>query len=70
MNWYIRKWRKNAKWLVKIGQAPSYEELARQQLWQLEDTRPNKDKELEEQLNDFQKEIVDYLKKVKDTNEL
>lgn len=44
--------------------------LARNQLNMLWETRPNKNLPLEEQVNQDQKELIDYLTKVAETGEI
>ncbi len=75
-NLFIKTWKTGATAIVTAyemyGQNPKEElkNLAKQQLQQLDATRPKKEKTLEEQCNKDQLELVNYLKKVAETGEM
>lgn len=68
----INIWRigASATILVKgLDQENLVVELAKTQIEMLNESRQNKDKPMEEQLNDQQKEFIEYLKEVIETGE-
>lgn len=62
MNKYIKAWKDGAKLIIKG--------LANDQLRLIEENRPNKDKEVTEQINNEQLELLQYLQKVAETGKL
>lgn len=81
MNYLIEEWKKGAQKIydaeTKLNEYTgrkkrdyTYSYLAQVQIERLEATKPNKEKPLEEQLNELQKECYLYLRKVANTNEI
>ena len=83
MNALIEEWKKSAKkvyesetqYLKCFGEKEeereyTYKYLATKQIELIEGSKPDKEKTIEEQLNELQKECYEYLKKVANTGEL
>lgn len=75
-NVLIDLWTFGAKSILEayiiLGENPTerIKDLAKEQLALLEESAPNKNKTIEQQLNDTQRECYEYLKKVAETGEL
>lgn len=75
-NLLINLWTFGAKSIVEayrvLGEDPTerLKDLAKEQLALLDESAPNKNKTVEEQLSDAQRECYEYLKKVAETGEL